>query len=113
VSGVKEYVSRQMEGVREFYPEIEYVKISIQPDHVHMVVSFPPKYSIAYVVGVIKSNTSKGLYDKFTYLQERYRTRHVWSIGYYVSTVGVNEEQIKQYVEYQGKEDLGQAELAF
>lgn len=103
----------KIEEVRKFYPEIESEEINIQPEHVHMAVSFTLKYSISKVVQVIKSNTSKGLYDKFKFLQERYRTRHVWSIGYYVSTVGLDEEEIKRYVKYQEKEDLRQAELAF
>lgn len=113
IAGVKEYVEIKLGEIRKYYPEIEYIRVKIQPDHVHIIVSFPPRYSISKVVGLIKSNTSKGLYEKFKFLQERYRTKHVWSIGYYVSTVGVNEEQIKRYVEYQEKEDLGQAELAF
>ena len=111
VSGVKEYVEKRLKQVKDYYPEIEYVETNVQPDHV--VINFPPKYSIAKVVQIMKSNTSRGLYEQFKYLRERYRTKHVWSIGYYVSTVGLDEEEIKRYVKYQEKEDLGQAELAF
>ena len=113
VEGVKEYVLLKIKEVRKYYPEIEYIEVNIQTDHVHVVVSFPPKYSIARIVQIIKMNTSRGLYEKFKFLRERYRTKHVWSIGYYVSTVGLDEEEIKRYVKYQEKEDLGQAELAF
>ena len=113
VSGVKEYVEKRLKQVKDYYPEIEYVETNVQPDHVHVVINFPPKYSIAKVVQIMKSNTSRGLYEQFKYLRERYRTKHVWSIGYYVSTVGLDEEEIKRYVKYQEKEDLGQAELAF
>jgi putative transposase len=113
VEGAKEYVLLKIKEVRKYYPEIEYVEVNIQTDHVHAVVSFPPKYSIARIVQIIKTNTSRGLYEKFKFLRERYRTKHVWSIGYYVSTVGLDEEEIKRYVKYQEKEDLGQAELAF
>ena len=114
VEGVKEYVLLKMDEVRKFYPEIEYIERNIQPDHIHIIVSFPPKYSIAKVVQVIKSNTSKGLYEKFKFLQERYHGRvGIWSIGYYVSTVGLDEATIQRYVQHQEKEDLGQAQLAF
>ncbi len=114
VEGVQEYVLLKMNEVRKYYPEIEYIERNIQPDHIHIIVSFPPRYSIAKVVNVIKSNTSKGLYEKFKFLQERYHGRvGIWSIGYYVSTVGLDEATIKRYVQHQEKEDLGQAELAF
>ena len=109
-----------MDEVRKYYPEIEYIGRSIQPDHIHIIVSFPPRLSIAKVVQVIKSNTSKGLYEKFKFLKERYHGRDgrggrggIWSVGYYVSTVGLDEATIKRYVQHQEKEDLGQAELAF
>jgi len=113
VNGVDEYLLTKMEEVRKRYPEIEYVERNIRPDHVHVVVSFPPKYSISKVVQIIKSNTGKALWEKFEFLQERYYGRGgIWSAGYFVSTVGLDEKVIRRYVKYQEKEDLGQAELA-
>lgn len=114
VDGVVEYLLLKMDEVRKYYPEIEYIERSIQPDHIHIIVTFPPRLSIAKVVQLIKSNTSKGLFAKFTFLQERYHGRGgIWSVGYYVSTVGIDEGTIQRYVQHQEKEDLGQAELAF
>ena len=114
VDGVQDYLLLKMDEVRKYHPEIEYVERNIQPDHIHIIVSFPPKYSIAKVVQLIKSNTSRDLYKKFQFLRERYYGRGgIWSVGYYVSTVGLDEATIKRYVQYQEKEDLGQAELAF
>ena len=113
-TGVKEYLLIKMDEVRKFYPEIEYLERNIQLDHVHLVISFPPKLSISQVVQIIKSNTGKALKDKFDFLKQRYYGRGgIWSIGYFVSTVGLNEEMIMQYVKYQEKEDFGQAKLAF
>ena len=113
VNGVDEYLLTKMEEVRKRYPEIEYVERNIRPDHVHVVVSFPPKYSISKVVQIIKSNTGRALWEKFEFLQERYYGRGgIWSAGYFVSTVGLDEKVIRRYVKYQEKEDLGQAELA-
>ena len=113
VKGVGEYLIQKMDEVRKKYPEIEYVQRNIQPDHVHLVLSFPPKYSIAKVVQIIKSNTGKAMWEKFEFLRERYYGRGgIWSAGYFVSTVGLDEKMIERYVSYQEKEDLGQAKLA-
>ena len=109
-----EYLKLKMEEIRKRYPEIEYVERNIRPDHVHVVVSFPPKYSIAKVVQVIKLNTGRALWEKFDFLKSRYYGRGgIWSAGYFVSTVGLDEKTIRRYVRYQEKEDLGQAKLAF
>ncbi|MCL5090429.1 MAG: IS200/IS605 family transposase [Patescibacteria group bacterium] len=112
--GVDKYLEIKLDEIRKYYPEIEYVERNIQPDHVHVVVSFPPKYSIAKVVGIMKQNTGVALKQEFDFIKERYlRTGgSVWSTGYFVSTVGLDEHMIQNYVRYQEKEDLGQAMLA-
>ena len=74
-NGVDKYLITKMDEIRKKYPEIEYVQRNIQPDHVHLVLSFPPKYSIASVVQIIKSNTGKSLADKFEFLRKRYYGR--------------------------------------
>jgi len=113
VKGVDEYLLKKMDEIRKIYPEIEYVQRNIQPDHIHLVLSFPPKYSIAKVVQIIKSNTGKAMWEKFDFLRKRYYGRGgIWSAGYFVSTVGLDEKMIERYVQYQEKEDLGQAKLA-
>jgi len=113
-TGVKEYLEIKLDEVRKYYPEIEYVERNIQPDHVHLVLSFPPKYSIAKVIGIIKQNTSRALRKKFDFIKQRYSGLGVvWSIGYFVSTVGLDENMIKKYVRHQEKEDLGQTKFAF
>ena len=112
--GVKEYLEIKLDEVRKYYPEIEYIERNVLEDHIHVVVSFPPKYSIAKVIQIIKQNTAKALKKKFDFLKERYYgTEGIWSIGYFVSTVGLDEKMIKEYVRYQEKEDLGQAKLEF
>ena len=78
-----------------------------------MIVSFPPKYSIAQVVGILKQNTGRQLKEKFDFLKQRYyKAGGIWSAGYFVSTIGLDEHMIKNYVRYQEKEDAGQAKLA-
>lgn len=111
--GVKEYLEIKLDEIRKYYPEIEYLERNIQPDHIHLVVSFPPKYSIAKVVQIIKQNTGRKIKEKFDFLKQRYGNMDgIWSVGYYVATVGLDEKMIRKYVLYQEKEDLGQAKLA-
>ena len=112
--GVKKYLEIKLDEIRKYYPEIEYVERNIQPDHVHLILSFPPKYSVSKVVGIIKQNTSKSLREKFDFIKKRYPSLGaVWSVGYYVATVGLDEVVIRKYVKYQEKEDLGQTKFAF
>ena len=113
-NGVDKYLEIKLDEIRKRYPEIEYIERKIQPDHIHLVVSFPPKYSIARVVQILKQNTSRELKEKFDFLKQRYYgAGGIWSVGYFVSTVGLDENMIRNYVRYQEKEDLGQAKLEF
>ena len=90
----------------------EIVKYNIQPDHIHMVMIIPLRYAVSDVVGKMKGITSSELRKKFGWLKKRYwRENVVWSPGFFVSTVGVDEKSILKYVEYQGLQDSGQAKL--
>lgn len=92
--------------------DIEVKKVNVQLDHVHMVVIIPPRLSVASVVQFMKSRTGKKLKEKFNFMQKAiHGDPGIWSRGYCVSTVGLNEKQILEYVQYQGKEDKGQIEL--
>lgn len=104
----------KLDEIRKHHPEIEYIEKKIQADHVHLLVSFPPKYSVAQVVQILKQNTGGALKGKFDFLKDRYHAAGgIWSVGYFVSTVGLDETMIRNYVCYQEKEDLGQAKLEF
>lgn len=112
--GVDKYLEIKLDEIRKYYPEFEYIQRNVQPDHVHLVISFPPKYSIAQVVMIIKSNTGRALKEKFDFLNRLYFGREgIWSVGYFASTVGLDEAMIKNYVKYQEKEDLGQVKFTF
>ena len=111
--GVFAYFMLKLAEINKYYPEIRFEKVNHDGDHVHFMVSIPPKMSVGSVVRIVKANTSKRLKEKFVYIKELYwGTDGIWSDGYFVSTVGVNEEVIKRYVENQGKEDSGQVRLA-
>ena len=74
-----------------------------------MLVSIPPTMTVGKAVGLIKQNTAKELKQKFPFLKEVYwGTEAIWSEGYFVSTVGINDKVIKAYIENQGKKDAGQ-----
>ena len=96
----------------EYYPEVEILKMNHDKDHIHMLVSIPPKMKVGKIIGIIKSNTARDMKKKFPFLRGVYwGTESIWSGGYFVSTVGVNEETILRYIELQGQEDAGQAKL--
>ena len=110
--GVKAYLIKLFPKVMKELPGCEIVKYSIQSDHIHIVMIIPPKYAVSTVVGKIKGMTSSQLRKKFGWMKLRYsRENIVWSPGYFVSTVGVEREKISRYVEYQERQDSGQAKL--
>jgi putative transposase len=83
----------------------------LQPDHIHVLISIPPKYSVAQVVGFMKGKSA--IYIARTYLGQKknYGGMHFWARGYYVSTVGADEEVIRNYIRNQDKEDQKLDEL--
>lgn len=110
--GIFEYMNERLKQVKDHYPEIDILKINHDKDHIHLLVVIPPKFSVGQVVRILKANSSKDLKRKFPFLKDVYwGTDGIWSEGYFVSTVGANEEVIKRYIEQQGKEDSGQAQL--
>jgi putative transposase len=93
-------------------PGVEIKELNVQIDHVHVYVEIPPKYSVAGVVKQLKGGSSAKIREKVEYLAKmRTRKDVLWSRGYFVSTVGINEKIIENYVRYQGKVDSGQLRL--
>ena len=78
---------------------------NIQRDHIHLVLSVPPKYSVSEIVGFLKGKSAIKMFDSHIELKNRYWGRHFWAKGYCVSTVGLNEEEIKEYVRKQLEKD--------
>ena len=111
--GIASYLRIKFEEVRKFYPDIFYIAIGTDKDHVHLHMIIPPKYSVSKIVNIIKTNTSRALQEKFShFLDKVYWDRGgIWSKGFFVSTVGINEAIIARYVQHQGEEDAGQAQL--
>ncbi len=110
--GVSAYLKLKVQEVQRYCPEIVIHEVNTDEDHAHILLSIAPRLAIAQAVSLIKANTARDLRTKFPFLNNVYwGTRSIWSIGYFVSTAGVAEETIKRYIEQQGREDSGQAQL--
>lgn len=73
---------------------IEIIEAELCPDHVHMLVSIPPKYSVAQVVGYLKGKSALMIFDRYANLKYKYGNRHFWCRGYFVDTVGRNRTAV-------------------
>ena len=83
-------------------------EINIQSDHIHLILSIPPKYSVSEIMGFLKGKLALKLFQEQKDLSKQYWGKHLWSRGYCVSTIGLNEEQIRKYVRWnQERESKG------
>ena len=87
------------------YKGVEIIEGHMMPDHVHMLLSIPPKYSVSSVMGYLKGKSALMIFERHANLKYKYGNRHFWCEGYYVSTVGLNEETIKKYIAEQEQRD--------
>lgn len=85
---------------------VNIIEAELCPDHVHMLVEIPPKYSVADIVGYIKGKSSLMIFDRHANLKYKYGNRHFWCRGYYVDTVGKNAKKIEEYIRQQLQEDI-------
>ena len=88
------------------YKGVEIIEGHLMPDHIHLLVSIPPKYSVSQFMGYLKGKSSLMIFDKHANLKYKFGNRHFWSEGYYVSTVGLNEATIKKYIQEQEAHDI-------
>ena len=94
------------------YKGIAILEAEACPDHIHMLISIPPKYSVSQIMGYLKGKSSLMIFDKFANMKYKYGNRHFWCKGYYVSTIGRNEKKIKEYIQNQLQEDLAQEQIS-
>ncbi len=102
---VKEYTEKLLRRLAEQKSGVEMIELNVQADHVHMVVTIPPKYAISEVMGYLKGKVAIRLFERYPKLGKQYWGRHLWSRGYCVSTIGLDEEKIRKYVQWQEKQD--------
>ena len=108
VKGVDIYLTNILKNLDELEGDIEVIKVNVQPDHVHLVAIIPPRLSVASVIQFMKSQSAKKLRERFEFIKKAIGRGGMWSRGYCVSTVGMNEKAILRYVEHQEKEDKAQ-----
>lgn len=87
------------------WKKLEILEGNVQSDHIHLVLSIPPKYSISEVVGFLKGKSAIKIFDRHLELKKRYWGRHFWAKGYCVCTVGLDEDKIRKYVKWQIDKD--------
>ena len=88
------------------YKGVEIIEGHLMPDHIHMLVSIPPKISVSSFMGYLKGKSALMIFDKHANLKYKFGNRHFWCRGYYVDTVGKNAKKIQEYIQNQLKEDL-------
>jgi putative transposase len=112
--GLRGYLSKVFPKILREMPGVEIVEMSMQVDHIHAIIIIPPNYAVSEVIGRIKGRSASMLRKKFAWLEKVYwKERVVWSLGYFVSTIGLNEQSIMRYVQWQRSQDSGQAKLEF
>ena len=91
---------------------VEILEGHLMPDHIHMLVSIPPKISVSSFMGYLKGKSSLLMFDRHANLKYKYGNRKFWAEGYYVSTVSLNEATIRKYIREQENVDIAQDKLS-
>ena len=94
------------------YKGVEILEGHMMPDHVHLLLSIPPKTSVSSFMGYLKGKSALMMFDKHANLKYKFGNRHFWAEGYYVSTVGLNESTIRKYIQDQEKSDIAMDKLS-
>ena len=90
---------------------VEIIEAEACPDHIHMLISIPPRYSVSQIMGYLKGKSSLMIYEKYPELKYKYRNREFWCRGYYVDTAGKNAKKIEEYIRRQLEEDKAGEQL--
>lgn len=102
---LKRVIGQILRTLIERKPGIEIIEAEACPDHIHMLVEIPPKYSVSSFMGYLKSKSTLMIFDRHAHLKYKYGNRKFWARGYYVDTVEKNEKRIKEYIQQQLSED--------
>src|SRR5438105_4242367 len=115
---LKDYVKAELKAsffaTLKRYPTLHLFEINTDLDHVHIQLEVPPNTTIADAVKALKGNSSLHLRKKFKFIKDMYIDKDgIWSVGYFVSSIGLNEEQVKRYIQWQGKKEMPQKSRLF
>ncbi len=94
------------------YKGVEIIEAEACKDHIHMLVSIPPKYSVSQIMGYLKGKSSLMIFEKYANMKYKYGNRHFWCRGFYVDTVGRNKKVIEQYIRNQLQQDYEEEQLS-
>ena len=94
------------------YKGVEIIEGHLMPDHIHMLVSIPPKLSVAQFMGYLKGKSSLMIFDRHANMKYKYGNRKFWCTGYYVDTVGRNKKVIEEYIKNQIQEDIAYEQMS-
>ena len=114
----KVFYGEKKEAIRDIirtlcqWKGVEIIEGEVCPDHIHLLLSIPPKISVSSFMGYLKGKSTLMMFDKHANLKYKFGNRHFWSEGYYVSTVGLNEATIKKYIAEQEKHDIAMDKLS-
>ena len=103
-----QYRTSLQEIIRQLcaYQGVRIIEGHMMPDHVHLLVSIPPKLSISSFMGYLKGKSALMMFDRHANLKYKFGNRHFWAEGYYVSTVGLNDATVRKYIQDQEKHDI-------
>jgi putative transposase len=108
---LKDYVKKEFASAcyatLKKYPTLYIHSLNTDEDHVHLQIEIPPNLTIAAVVQALKIESSIRIKKRFKFVRNIYIDGSIWSVGYFVSSIGLDEQRIKRYIEYQGKQDHG------
>ena len=104
IGEVKKLTEKCIREITEHHADVHVIQMNVQPDHIHLVIEIPPRYAVSEVIGKMKQNSSRKIGKKV-------KCEELWSPGFFSSTVGMDEEEIRKYVEHQEKVDTGEYQL--
>ena len=102
---IREYVRGEISNLLRQKEGVEIIEMNVQSDHIHLVVWIPPKYAVSAVMGYLKGKLAIRLLQRYERLGKQFWGRHVWGRGYCVSTIGIDEQRIREYVQWQEKRE--------
>ena len=102
---IREYVRGEIGNLLRQKEGIEIMEMNVQSDHIHLIVWIPPKYAVSAVMGYLKGKLAVRLLQKYERLGKQFWGRHLWGRGYCVSTIGIDEQRIREYVQWQEKRE--------
>jgi putative transposase len=98
-----DYIRREIYSLLGQKEGVEVLEANVQADHIHLVMWIPPKYAVSNIMGFLKGKLAIRVFNRYEQLRKRYYNKQLWARGYCVSTVGIDEEKVRLYVQWQEK----------